>query len=127
MSLNQKPVLRGSCLLSKISITVNVPDCPGVYLLIKSDGFNAVYVGRSDNLMQTLLCHIPKNEKTVNIKEMSPDLFLYQATNDLESAFDLECRWYHMFKPLCNKEHPLFHSKNKHCPVCQLKSDININ
>ena len=64
MYFNREPIMKGPSLLNTVNITINVPDWPGVFLLIKSDGYDAVYVERSYNLRAALISHLPENEKS---------------------------------------------------------------
>jgi hypothetical protein len=73
---------------------------PGTYLL--SRGRNVAgswivhYVGRSDDdLNHRLKQHIGRYT-----------MFGYHPTTSAKEAFELECTWYHEFKPVDNVNHP---------------------
>jgi len=110
--------MRGPYSLNRANIAINVPDRTGVLLLIHGDSYEPVYVERSEHLRKALIRHLPESEKSTKIKEHSPDRFMFQTAKDDQKAFDLECRWYHLFKPKCNFDHPLYSTAGVSCPLC---------
>jgi hypothetical protein len=114
--------MRGPYSLNRVNITINVPDRTGVLLLICGHRYEPVYVERSEHLRKTLINHLPENEKSTDIEKRSPDLFMFQTAKDERKAFDLECRWYHLFKPKCNFDHPAYGIPGVLCPVCSFET-----
>ena len=110
--------MHGPYSLNKVNIVTNVPDQIGVFLLVRGDSYEPVFVERSEHLRETSISHLPENEKSAEIKKRPPDKFLFQLAKDDRLAFDLECRWYHLFKPLCNLDHPPYSLTGALCPVC---------
>jgi hypothetical protein len=118
MGFEERWAIKGPLILDRLSIIINVPSVPGAFMLIKSDGSLIISVDRTDNLLNSLLNHLPENETSKVILELAPDRCLFQIAPDLENAYDIECRWYHMLKPICCKAHPRFLPHGKPCPVC---------
>lgn len=93
---------------------------PGTYVLANADN-NAIYVGRSDSDLQSRLKnHLPGNEVNPCINRSGVVFFYFDNTQHELNAYDLECRWYHKFKPTCNIAHPDKNVSNWYCPVCKL-------
>ena len=81
----------------------NVPNCPGVYRLIKSNV--VIYVGSAVDLLRRFndWCNDPEN---VCVKRQGFDVFSWQSTSSLEEARRLELEWYNTFRPICNLVSP---------------------
>ena len=125
MIANEKNSLRGPFSLNRVSIIANILDRPGILILIKSEDNSFVYLERSDNLRLALLSHLPENEKIDDLKKASPDRFVFRVVDDREYAFNLECRWFHLLSPVCNKTHPVFYPDGKACPVCGFRNSVD--
>lgn len=113
--------MRGPYRLRQINIDQYVSSKSGAYCLTYSAGDKnmACYVGRSDNdLNSRLKDHLPGNEIDPCIIRKSVDKFYFQETNSTREAYDLECKWYHEYKPSCNNIHPDKTYLNWSCPVC---------
>lgn len=110
--------MKGPSPLNRTSIIANVPAQPGACLLVNSKSYDSIFLMRAANLKTALLDHLPENEKSIEIKNFSPDRYLFQAATDVIAAFDLECRWFHILKPACNKTHPTFFPEGRACPIC---------
>ncbi len=112
-----KDSLLGPFPLSKDSIS-EAPLSSGVYLLGSSEK-PYIYVGRSEiNLRDKIRNHFPDNEKDSSLQENAPDHFYYAQTFSLREAYELECRWYHELKPICNIKHPP-KPYPLVCPICK--------
>jgi len=85
----------------------------GAYILSK-DGKVAHYVGRSDsNLANRLGQHISDYQNYSH--------FWFETSNSILAAFELECQWWHKYKPDDNEVHPdRPDNTNWQCPVCNI-------
>lgn len=112
-----KDSLVGPFSLSK-QIISKVPLSSGIYLLGSSEK-PYIFVGRSKiNLREKIRQHFPDNEKDPHLKRNMPDHFYFAQTFSLREAYELECQWYHEFKPICNTRHP----RKPYpliCPICK--------
>jgi len=98
-----------------------VPSKCGVYFLgfyLGGSNFYVLYVGRSSNLNQRLLDHLPNNEVNPCLRRNRPTHFAYLVTQDEKEAYEAECWFYHRCKPSCNDAHPAKPSAWLRCPVC---------
>jgi excinuclease UvrABC nuclease subunit len=112
-----KDSLSGPFPLQKDGIS-EAPLTSGVYLLGSSEK-SCIYIGRSEiNLRDRIRNHFPDNEKDPSLKENTPDHFYYVQTYSLREAYELECRWYHELKPICNIKHPP-KPYPLVCPICK--------
>ncbi|MBI2018998.1 GIY-YIG nuclease family protein [Candidatus Daviesbacteria bacterium] len=86
----------------------------GAYILSR-DGTTGHYVGRSDvNLAQRLNQHVNNNTGRYTH-------FWFENSNSAKSAFDLECRWYHVYNPSDNQNHPdRGNNSDWQCPNCNI-------
>lgn len=112
-----KDSLLGPFPLSKQSIS-EAPLSPGVYVLGSSEK-PFIYVGRSEiNLRDRIRKHFGEKETDPSLKDNAPDHFYYVQTYSLKEAYELECFWYHEFKPICNIKHPP-KPYPLVCPICK--------
>ncbi|MCK4817922.1 hypothetical protein KA005_19275 [bacterium] len=125
MITGENNTLRGPFSLNRVSILANVLDQTEILILIKSEDNSFVYLERTDNLKLALLSHVPENEKMDELKKVSPDRFVFRIVDDREYVFNLECRWFHMLSPVCNKTHPAFYPNKKVCPICGFGSNVD--
>ena len=106
--------MSGPYILSTETISRIVPRSSiGAYILSKN-GANANYVGRSDlDLASRLSTYCGNNQIYSH--------FWYETTNSVKAAFDLECNWWHTYKPGDNQNHPDRPSNsNWQCPICSI-------
>jgi excinuclease UvrABC nuclease subunit len=85
----------------------------GAYILSK-EGRTVHYVGRSDNdLAARLTSHINDSQIYTH--------FWYEVSTSAKSAFELECNWWHKYKPSDNKNHPgRPNGSGWQCPICNI-------
>jgi excinuclease UvrABC nuclease subunit len=113
--------MEGPYLLNETKIDRYVSLKPGVYCLTYTEGDKniACYVGRSDNeLKSRLKDHLPENETDDCIINKRIDKFYFENTDTANAAYELECQWYHEYKPDCNDMHPDKTDPRWICPVC---------
>jgi len=87
----------------------------GAYILSK-DGKVAHYVGRSDSdLANRLGQHASDYQNYTH--------FWFETVGSPKAAFELECQWWHKYKPDDNDNHPdQPNNINCQCPVCNIFS-----
>ena len=109
--------MKGPCILAMFQIDSNISAEAGIYILVNANN-NAIYVGRSDsNLNNRLKDHLLQNEANICIKRCEVNAFYYEITRSLKEAYNLECEWYHRYRPTCNNAHPLKKFIDWHCPI----------
>jgi excinuclease UvrABC nuclease subunit len=112
--------MRGKFSLNNASIDTTVPSSPGAYVLVNSNN-NAVYVGRSDNnLNSRLKDHLSERETNAWIRRGFPTDFYFEPTTNAQEAYRLECDWFHKYRPSCNTAHPAKLSLGWSCSICGL-------
>ena len=85
----------------------------GSYILSRN-GNNAHYVGRSDSDVGGRL-------KTWAAGNNSYTHFWFEYADSPKAAFELECRWWHKYKPADNRMHPdRPDGSGWECPVCDI-------
>lgn len=86
---------------------------PGVYIL-STDGKTAHYVGRSDNDVAGRLNWWVNNSQKYTY-------FWFEPASSAKAAFDLECQWWHKYRPDDNQNHPdRPDGSGWQCPVCNI-------
>lgn len=91
---------------------------PGAYLLLTEER-RVVYAGRAEaDLNAALKAHLPGREGDQSIGEAAPTRFLFYHAATPREAFDIECRWYHEYRPPCNPAHPPKADPAWSCPAC---------
>ena len=97
-----------------ISAASQIPSGVIGAFLLSRDGSNANYVGRSD---EDLGSEIRKRAEALNAGYTH---FFFEPADSPHDAFILECRWYHSYSFLENKEHPKPpHGMVLRCPFCR--------
>lgn len=85
----------------------------GTYILSKN-GENAHYVGRSDSDINGRLKWWVDNSRKYSH-------FWFEYASSPKSAFEVECKWWHEYKPSDNQMHPDRPTNtNWQCPVCNI-------
>lgn len=85
----------------------------GAYILSK-DGKIAHYVGRSDTDLAGRLNWWANNSGSYTH-------FWFETATSALSAFELECQWWHKYRPDDNQNHPdRPNNSNWQCPVCNI-------
>ena len=88
----------------------------GAYILSK-DGKIAHYVGRSDDNVAGRLKWWANNTQKYSY-------FWFEYATSPKAAFELECRWWHKYKPEDNQSHPdRPNGSSWQCPVCDIFED----
>lgn len=99
-----------------ISIADQIPyGVIGAYILSR-DGQSANYVGRSD---RDLGAEILKTAQALNAGYTH---FFFERAETPQEAYIQECKWYHAYSFVENKEHPKPPTGvNMKCPICSIK------
>lgn len=112
--------MEGPYSLTEVHIKDIVKRQAGVYILVNIYN-NAIYVGRADlDLNDRLKDHLSQSEVNVCIKRSGVNAFYLEYAQSPEGAYNLECNWYHRYRPTCNVAHPAKNSLSWSCPICGL-------
>lgn len=85
----------------------------GAYVL-SANSHTAHYVGRSDSDVAGRLKWWVENSRKYTH-------FWCEYANSSKEAFEIECRWYHKYKPVDNDKHPeRSRGANWECPDCSI-------
>jgi hypothetical protein len=98
--------------LNRDNVKLYVPKTPGCYVLDRSTtgGFEVYYTGRADYDLEERLC------SWVGAGYL---YFKFLSLPDRKSAYEMECKVYHNFRPVDNKMHPDSpDGANYRCPHC---------
>jgi len=113
--------MEGPYLLDEKNVNEHVASKPGVFSLTRNkDGKDVHYfVGRSqDDLKFQLKGFIPESKGNNPAYEKEIPKFFFEYTTSAQSAYELECHWYHQYVSLSDvhpgKTHPSWI-----CPVCK--------
>jgi len=96
-----------------ISIADQIPyGVIGAYILSR-DGQSANYVGRSDRDLGSEIV------KTANALNAGYTHFFFERTETPHEAYIQECKWFHSYSFVDNKEHPKPpEGRVARCPIC---------
>jgi excinuclease UvrABC nuclease subunit len=112
--------MQGPYNLISSEIDINVKQEAGAYVLTNVNNV-AVYVGRADSdLNARLKSHLSQNETNICITRSGVKSFYFENASSLEDAYNLECEWYHKYRPTCNMAHPAKNLPSWFCRVCGL-------
>ena len=92
-------------LLSQLLISLHVGDGPGAYFLA-DEFWRVLYVGRSTNLRDRLLEHLPGRESNPVIRNLQPSRAWYLNLASEQDAYAWEALGYDYYNPPGNSIRP---------------------